>query len=191
MTALRAGKKPASVPAITNVMVACMAILISTVGLRKTVSVKTPASTVWFPATVFMYSVAAMPATIPIYPKKVVIVTLSAMISHEIRLSLVGSEMCIRDRHDITYTYDATQQSEYAYYPNGYSQNAHTFFLLQELGETVPHPDSAFVISCKPVVYADSFAVLLFKDFIFFFCIESSCHKYQIVQLVTFIIYEL
>eukprot|EP00975_Prorocentrum_lima_P057440 12048579-Prorocentrum_lima.AAC.1 len=71
MTALRAGKKPASVPAITNVMVACMAILISTVGLRKTVSVKTPASTVWFPATVFMYSVAAMPATIPIYPKKV------------------------------------------------------------------------------------------------------------------------
>ena len=173
MTALRAGKKPASVPAITNVMVACMAILISTVGLRKTVSVKTPASTVWFPATVFMYSVAAMPATIPIYPKKVVIVTLSAMISHKIDIGLAPNALRIPN------------------YPNGYSQNAHTFFLLQELGETVPHPDSAFVISCKPVVYADSFAVLLFKDFIFFFCIESLCHKYQIVQLVTFIIYEL
>jgi len=173
MTALRAGKKPASVPAITNVMVACMAILISTVGLRKTVSVKTPASTVWFPATVFMYSVAAMPATQRFADTK------------------FTGPFFYCDQHDITYTYDATQQSEYAYYPNGYSQNAHTFFLLQELGETVPHPDSAFVISCKPVVYADSFAVLLFKDFIFFFCIESLCHKYQIVQLVTFIIYEL
>ena len=143
MTALRAGKKPASVPAITNVMVACMAILISTVGLRKTVSVKTPASTVWFPATVFMYSVAAMPATIPIYPKKVVIVTLSAIISHKIDIGLAPNALRIPnsrvrsfycDQHDITYTYDATQQSEYAYYPNGYSQNAHTFFLFAGIG---------------------------------------------------------
>ena len=56
---------------------------------------KTPASTVWFPATVFMYSVAAMPATIPIYPKKVVIVTLSAMISHKIDIGLAPNALRI------------------------------------------------------------------------------------------------
>ena len=39
LTAFRAGNNPANVPAIINVSVACMAILISTVGFRKTVSV--------------------------------------------------------------------------------------------------------------------------------------------------------
>ena len=49
----------------------------------------------WSPATVFMYSVAAMPATIPIYPKKVVIVTLSAMISHKIDIGLAPNALRI------------------------------------------------------------------------------------------------
>lgn len=58
-----------------------MAMLISTVGFSKKVIEKTPASTTCLPATIFMYSVVAIPATIPIYPKNVVITTLSDMMS--------------------------------------------------------------------------------------------------------------
>ena len=75
LTALRAGNNPANVPAITNVSVAWMAIPMSTVGVRNTVSDHIPVSIVWFPKALFIHSVAPIPATIPIYPNMVVIVT--------------------------------------------------------------------------------------------------------------------
>ena len=81
MTAFRAGKNPAKVPAIIKVKVAWIAICKSTVGLTNTVADATPMSITCSPATLFMYSVQAIPAIIPIYPNKVVIVMLSAMIN--------------------------------------------------------------------------------------------------------------
>ena len=62
MTALRAGKNPANVPATIKVRVAWMAMCMSTVGLTNTVAEATPTSTTCSPATAFMYSVTAMPA---------------------------------------------------------------------------------------------------------------------------------
>lgn len=91
LTALRAGNNPANVPAITNVSVAWMAIPMSTVGFRNTVSDHIPLSIVWFPKALFIHSVAPMPATIPIYPNMVVIVTLSTIISQRNRKRF-GSE---------------------------------------------------------------------------------------------------
>ena len=81
ITAFRAGKNPANVPAAIKVKVAWMAMCKSTVGFTKTVADAIPMSITCSPATLFMYSVQAIPAIIPIYPNKVVIVMLSAMIN--------------------------------------------------------------------------------------------------------------
>ena len=94
-TSIKIPQNTPNVPAIINVSVACMAILMSTVGFRKTVSVHIPVSIVWLPKALFIHSVAPIPATMPIYPNIVVIVTLSTIISQRIESGLAPSALRI------------------------------------------------------------------------------------------------
>ena len=145
-------------------------------GIEENCSVKTPASTVWF---LPLYSCILWQRYLPpfLYTRKVVIVTLSAIISHKIDIGLAPNALRIPNSRVRSFTVISmillTPTMPLSKVNMPITQMAIVrmripFFLLQELSETVPHPDSAFVISCKPVVYADSFAVLLFKDFSFF-----------------------
>ena len=84
-----------------SVNVACMAICKSTVGFSNTVAEATPMSITCAPLTAFIYSVTAIPATMPMYPKKVVMVILSAIISPRMDIGLAPSALrmpnsCVR-----------------------------------------------------------------------------------------------
>ena len=75
----------------------------STVGFSKKVMENTPISMVCLPATTFIYSVTAIPATMPTYPKKVVMVTLSEIISQRIDTGFAPNALrmpnsCVRSR---------------------------------------------------------------------------------------------
>ena len=63
--ALRAGSSPASVPATTMTMVTAMHTSSPTVGLLNMVASKVPLFTFICPIVAFMYSLAAMPSSMP------------------------------------------------------------------------------------------------------------------------------
>ena len=81
LEAFSAGMSPAMVPAMMMTRVACIQTSSPTVGLRNIVAWKSPVSTTSCPIVASIYSFAAIPQSIPMYPKIAVVMTLSIMIS--------------------------------------------------------------------------------------------------------------